>query len=64
MSAASPREELEARIAHGRRDLVEALGDLGERARAEVDLRRQVREHPLPWLAGALVLGFLMGVHR
>lgn len=64
MSAASPREVLEERIAHGRRALSEALGDLSDRARAEVDLRRHVRESPLPWLAGALVIGFLIGVRR
>ena len=64
MSAAASREMLEARIAHQRRALAVALGDLGERARAEVDPRRWVRARPAAWLAGALVIGFLLGVRR
>jgi hypothetical protein len=58
------REDLEARIARERRALGVALEDLRERAVAEVDLRRHVREHPSAWLAGALAIGFLMGVRR
>ncbi len=64
MSAAISREGLEARIVRERRALAEALGDLGERARAEVDPRRWVRERPVAWLAGAFVVGFLLGVRR
>jgi len=64
VSAASPREVLEERIVRQRRALAEALDDLGERARAEVDPRRWVRARPAAWLAGALVIGFLLGVRR
>ena len=64
MSAAASREVLEARILRQRRALAEALGDLGEKARAEVDPRRWVRARPAAWLAGALVIGFLLGVRR
>jgi hypothetical protein len=64
MSAESPREVLEERILRERRALAEALGHLSERALAEVDLRRHVRERPLPWLAGALVIGILIGARR
>jgi len=64
MRAAPSREVLEARIVGGREALAEALGDLGERARAEVDPRRSIRGHPAAWLAGALVIGFLLGVRR
>jgi hypothetical protein len=64
MSAELPREVLEARIARERDALGEALGALRERARAGVDLRHQVRARPSVWLAGALVIGFLMGVRR
>ena len=64
MSAAISRGGLEARIVRERRALAEALSDLGERARAEVDPRRWVRERPAAWLAGALVVGFLLGVRR
>ena len=64
MSAAFEREVLEARIVREREALAEALGSLGERVRAEVDLRRRVRANPSAWLAGALVIGFLLGVRR
>jgi hypothetical protein len=64
MSAAASREVLEARIARQRHALAEALGDLGERARAEIDPRRWVRERTAAWLAGALVIGILLGVRR
>ncbi len=64
MSAAISREVLEARIARERQALVEALSDLRERAFAEVDLRRHVRANPSAWLAGAVVIGFLLGVRR
>ena len=64
VSAAVSREVLEARIVRERRALAEALGDLRERARAEVDPRRRVRAQPAAWLAGALVIGFLLGVRR
>ena len=64
MSAALSRDVLEARIVREREALAEALGDLCDQARAEVDLRRRVREHPSAWLAGALVIGLLLGVRR
>jgi len=64
MSAPASREVLEARIARERRALSTALGDLGERAREEIDPRRWIRERPVAWLAGALVVGFLLGVRR
>jgi hypothetical protein len=64
MSAAASREVLEARIARQRRALAVALGDLGKRAREEIDPRRWVREQPAAWLAGALVVGILLGVRR
>jgi hypothetical protein len=64
MSAAASREVLEARILRQRRALAVAFGDLGERAREEIDPRRWVRAQPAVWLAGALVIGFLLGVRR
>ena len=64
MSAAMSREVLEARIARQRKALTVAFGDLGERAREEIDPRRWVRERPAAWLAGAFVVGFLLGVRR
>ncbi len=64
MSAAASREVLEARIVRERAALAEALVDLRDQAYAEVDLRRRVRERPSAWLAGALVVGLLLGVRR
>lgn len=64
MNAALSREVLEARIARERAALAEALVDLGDQTRAQLDLRRRVRERPAAWLAGALTIGLLLGVHR
>lgn len=64
MSAAVSREVLEERIEREKAALAEALSALRERARARVDLAGRVREKPSAWLAGAVVLGFLMGVRR
>ncbi|MCX5740436.1 MAG: hypothetical protein NTZ61_18440 [Proteobacteria bacterium] len=64
MSAALSRDVLEARIVCERAALARALGDLRDQARAELDLRRRVRERPSAWLAGALVIGFFWGVRR
>jgi hypothetical protein len=64
MSAAISREVLEERIEREKAALAEALSALRERARAKVDLGGRVREKPSAWLAGAVVLGFLMGVRR
>jgi hypothetical protein len=64
MTAALERDALEARILSERRALAEAVSALYERARAEVDLRHRVRSNPPAWLAGALVIGFLLGVRR
>jgi len=64
VSTSLSREVLEARIVRERKALAEALCDLSERARAELDLRRRVRAHPSAWLVGALAIGFLLGVRR
>jgi len=64
VSEASSREVLEARIVNERKALAEALRDLSQRAGEELDLRRRVRAHPSAWLAGALAIGFLLGLRR
>jgi hypothetical protein len=64
VNAALSREVLEARIARERAAIAEALGDLGDQVRAQLDLRRHVRERPAAWLAGALTIGLLLGVRR
>ena len=64
MSSAVSREVLEERIEREKAALAETLTALRDRARAQVDVSNHVRERPLAWLAGAVVLGFLMGVRR
>ncbi len=64
MRTALPRNVLEARIEREREALADALRDLRDQARLELDLRRRVREHPSAWLAGALVIGLLVGLRR
>ena len=64
MSASLSREVLEERIVREKAALAQALADLRERARADLDLSGHVRARPSAWLAGALVLGFLWGVRR
>ena len=64
MKTALPRNVLEARIEREREALADALRDLRDQARLELDLRRRVRERPSAWLAGALVIGLLVGLRR
>ena len=64
MSSAVSCEMLEERIVREKAALAEALAALRERARAQVNLAGRVRAKPSAWLAGAVVLGFLMGVRR
>jgi len=64
VSAALSRDVLEARIVRERAALSEALAELHDQARAQLDLRRRVRERPSAWLAGALVIGLILGVRR
>ena len=63
MSAAAARE-LERRIEREREALGETLADLGALARERADLGRRIRERPLAWLGGALLIGFILGASR
>jgi hypothetical protein len=58
------RELLEARIDREREALIEALDDVRERTRAELDVARRVRERPLAWLVGASLVGLWLGARR
>lgn len=64
MTASLSREVLEARIVDERAALAAAIGDLRDQARAELDLRRHVQARPSAWLAGALVVGLVLGMRR
>lgn len=65
------REFLEARIERERDELALAIEEIRSGARARIrlarsqlDLRRHVRRRPGAWIAGAVVLGFLIGARR
>jgi hypothetical protein len=58
------RKELEAQIARDRRELSQTLEVLGDRVRAELDLKQKVRERPSAWLTGAFFFGLWMGARR
>jgi ElaB/YqjD/DUF883 family membrane-anchored ribosome-binding protein len=64
MSSAVSREVLEERIEREKAALAETLTALRDRARAQVNVSNYVRERPSAWLAGAVLLGFLLGVRR
>jgi hypothetical protein len=54
------REHLRAEIRRDAAGLREAVQDL-QRAASRASPRRAVSEHPLSWLLGALVLGWIVG---
>ncbi len=59
------RETLLQSIEHDQEDLHQALADLKNAAQQAIDLGAYIAERPAPWLVGAFVLGFWLGVrHR
>ena len=64
MSGEASREQLEARIARERVELMRSLEDLGEHVRSELDLGQRMSERPSAWLAGAFLVGIWMGSRR
>jgi len=64
LSHSGAKQVLETHLALARDDLSRALEDVRERASAHLDVSRRVRERPSAWLAGALLLGFWLGVRR
>ncbi|MCW5890826.1 MAG: hypothetical protein KIT14_09760 [bacterium] len=64
MATPEERAVLEHRVAEHRDELRTALHDLERAARARVDVRDAVRERPVPWLVGALLLGAWLGRPR
>ncbi len=63
-SYAHEREELLRSIAHDQQDLQDALDELKRAANHAVDVASAIAEHPVPWLVGAFLFGFLLGVRR
>jgi hypothetical protein len=64
LSPSGAKEVLEAHLALDRKELSRVLQDVRERASANLDVSRRVRERPSAWLAGALLLGFWLGARR
>ena len=63
MSEAECRQ-LKGRIARDGQALREAFESLSRAAVAEIDPLDRVRGQPVPWLAGALLLGIFLGTRR
>jgi hypothetical protein len=55
-------EEIQAEIARVRESLQRDVTALEVTVREKLDWRRPVRQRPLAWVGGALVLGFVVGV--
>lgn len=53
--------EIERHIAQQRLQLMSDMSRLQTSVRQQLDWRRPVRRNPLPWLGGALAVGFLLG---
>ena len=59
------RETLLHSIEHDQQDLHEALDELKSAAQQALDLGAYIAERPAPWLVGAFLVGFWLGVrHR
>ena len=56
--------QLKGRIERDQRALSEAFESLRCVAVAKLDPRERVRANPVAWLAGALMLGLLLGIRR
>ncbi len=46
------------------RDLTESMKGRVQEVRYRVDLRHQIGDHPLPWLAGSFGIGLLLGTRK
>ena len=55
---------LRARLVRDKLRLQNALRSFSQAARTKVDVRRQIAQRPLLWLAGALALGLGLGARR
>jgi hypothetical protein len=51
-------------VEESQRELRQALGDLEGIVRSKFDPARWIKERPLPWLLGGLVLGLWLGTRR
>lgn len=58
----SDRAALERSLQRSRADLRQAVGQLGVRARDQIDIAERIRERPVHWVAAAFAVGFLLGL--
>lgn len=63
MSASLDQEEerLRAAIRDDSEGLRQAVGELQAVATRRVSVRHAIGNHPLPWLAGAILVGWIIG---
>jgi hypothetical protein len=54
-------ERLRAAIRSDTEGLRQAVDTLQTVARRRVSARNSIRQHPIPWLTGALVFGWMVG---
>ena len=58
---AEQRDELLESIERDQEDLLEAVHDLTGAAKSTFDLGERIREYPLSWLVGGLLVGLWFG---
>ncbi len=63
-SYAVEREGLLQSIVHDQEDLQQAIGELKVAAQRALDLGAYIAERPVPWLVGAFMFGFWLGMRR
>jgi len=64
MPEAEERQLIRHSMEEHRQQLRLAVQDLKDAARSWTDIRDPIRERPVPWLLGGLLLGFCLGLRR
>ncbi len=64
MTASREVTAIQARLSRDKLRFRTALQSFSRATRTTIDVRRLVRDRPLAWLAGALVLGLGLGARR
>ena len=62
--ALDEKEALRQSIERNEAELRDAVDELTAAVKSEVTLGGRITEHPLPWLAGGLVVGLLLAWRR
>jgi hypothetical protein len=61
---AEQRDQLLESIERDQEELLEAVHELGDAAKATFDMSERIREHPLSWVIGGLLVGLWLGYRR